>query len=731
MCNTFKQKLMFVLCSLCTVLLFTVSSVSAADIENNESLKQTFENTKSEITDNTVTLTQDTTVDDVVNVMGDFTLNLNGHKLALAELYAVEGTLTINDTTGKGSIVSNFIGVEADGELIINNGTFEFIDNMGKMTVNGGTITTLFNTEGTLVIEDGTISALMQAGKATINGGKFVADKFNDGEGEVERFTAFDLQYGTTVINGGEFTSTENIDFAVVLYGGEDGIKESDIQTLFAPGYEASYDKYYTTDGYTGFYGKNVKVADASVNFSDVFKKITSTSTWEVNSFVPKNAGDSEFLLSAIIADIVNPLGYEGYGMCDSEPFNPEIATIYLYNSEGQLAEQHTVKVKYILPEEEATEEVNTAISNMKDYKTTNDMNEKNAYRLEDLNLINFLNASNGDFDAKALNFCSELIEATGGSNISFKFDGRAGDAGALHTFAMGQAIVYYDDVAFTTKNAAVTASHVIYIPSNTENTDEAYINAATKRIKDYLGDDAKISIKVGGTLESLNYYDEYAEREITFNEYGFLDEKTCGSNYYDLTLNDATYRFAICKKDDAELKAPTYLGSDVETNISITSENTKIPLDTALKVENIKSEKIESSVGTTNYAAFDISLYSKTKETNITKLDEGKFEVSIPMPSHLKDKDITVYYVADDGSKEECVPKIENNFVTFETNHFSTYVIAEKVKETPKPEENNKQEDKGEKDDTPNTGYNNIIDYVIASTAVAGIALTLLKRKI
>ena len=61
----------------------------------------------------------------------------------------------------------------------------------------------------------------------------------------------------------------------------------------------------------------------------------------------------------------------------------------------------------------------------------------------------------------------------------------------------------------------------------------------------------------------------------------------------------------------------------------------------------------------------------------NIEKLDNGKFEVRIPIPESMKGKTLIVYYFASDGTKH---PYEVDGYAVFETDHFSTYTLAEKV---------------------------------------------------
>jgi len=182
-----------------------------------------------------------------------------------------------------------------------------------------------------------------------------------------------------------------------------------------------------------------------------------------------------------------------------------------------------------------------------------------------------------------------------------------------------------------------------------------------------------------GGTLQSITEAAEYY-----WNKSEFFDETTSGTNYYNLTINGKTYKFVICKKDASELETPKYVGTDVISNISITSDVTTIPLDTAVMVEKVENDTIEAALGTSIYAAYDITLYSNAKQAKIESIEGGMFRVSVPVPENLKDiKNITVYYINSKGEKEEHIATVTDGVATFETDHFSTYVLAEKIKET------------------------------------------------
>ena len=65
-------------------------------------------------------------------------------------------------------------------------------------------------------------------------------------------------------------------------------------------------------------------------------------------------------------------------------------------------------------------------------------------------------------------------------------------------------------------------------------------------------------------------------------------------------------------------------------------------------------------------------------------ELEDGSFEVRIPLSEKLKGKDLVAYYVDDNGNKEEHEVTIKDGYAVFNTNHFSTYTLAEKPAEKP-----------------------------------------------
>ena len=141
-------------------------------------------------------------------------------------------------------------------------------------------------------------------------------------------------------------------------------------------------------------------------------------------------------------------------------------------------------------------------------------------------------------------------------------------------------------------------------------------------------------------------------------------------------------YLFIIVKDSNSMIK-PTYKTSDLGTDVTITSEASSIPLDTLVQVEKLTSgeeyEKIIKVLNNINIESFDVNLYSKSLEDYIRKLEDGTFEVKIPISEKFKgkEKNLVVYYISDDGKIEPFTVETKDGYAVFTTNHFSTYTLA------------------------------------------------------
>jgi len=643
---------------------------------------------------------------DVTLTGDDYILNLNGYTLSIGSFSVKGGSLTINDETGEGKI-NAFLDVTPEDET----------DNDPKLIINNGNFDTVSNYNGLLEINGGNFDSIWLDGNSIINGGTFTS--YIDYDTEIDPETGkpywFPIHshinlYKDIRLNGGEF-KTKDLEYSMYIYkfDGENQlpVDKNDIQSLVGESYEIDYD--YCDDcefnGEFEAYFTNAKITHP------IFDKIIKNGVLTLNVEKPDNDDKAYFFLSEVVRNMAKTDKYRlEIGFPSEGDFNPENGVISLQKLTGEPIAERRVKVIYNASDKSASSKVAPIVKKIAE-KVKGETKIENSFILEDLYLINYLNSLKDGINSEmSLNFSKELIELTNGSNIAYKFDTRMGSSSAgLWFYLGGWGFVYYNGEPIDGAKIGITRSHVLYVPSDTKDTDEARIEAALKRIKGYLGTTDGIKIEVGGTLESTG------SEQYNWNYYGLIDEKTSGKNYYNITINGKTYKFAICKKDSKELENPKYIASDLMSNISIKSDSSELPLDTAITVKSVTSEEIEKVLGTDLYAAYDISLYSNAKQVKITKLENGKFIVSIPVPEILKDKEITVYYINEKGEKEEHIATVKDGYASFETDHFSTYILVEKEAE--------------ENPNTLDSIQKNIVIGIISMIGILVISLYLKKR--
>ena len=405
-----------------------------------------------------------------------------------------------------------------------------------------------------------------------------------------------------------------------------------------------------------------------------------------LKSVVPKDDMEADYLMNSIVAKFINPQEHEYYAWCEGDGFTTCIVELWTedYNTAWDSESNKEVvisgeKVSYTL---NATYDV-PSIENitMMDKFVSKLKSGSNQYTIEDLSLINYYMTGvkselwNREAPGRALKFVKELNEITEGSDVNFFLEARMGteDESLMYEDAYGPMSIFYGDYAYTYIDKGLYLKRVIYIPEDTADTKDAYIVAAQRRIDEYLGKDNGVIVSYGGLLSSLE--DDAIDETYEINHDG---------NYYNIEVLGRNYKFYIAKADESLLVEPTYSGKNIKTDISITSDSAKLPLDTIINAEKLTSgaeyERILGILDLDANVTYDVKLYSNALGDYITKLDDGTFNVKIPVPADLKGKDLVVYYVDKYGNvDDDYTVKPEGDYVMFNTDHFSIYTLGYK----------------------------------------------------
>ena len=310
---------------------------------------------------------------------------------------------------------------------------------------------------------------------------------------------------------------------------------------------------------------------------------------------------------------------------------------------------------------------------------------EKYLFTMEDLETINYKYTSPnfGDIDAinAIINYSSEYQNKIGYTNIGTKLDARAGWDDKFSSGCFGYLNLIYDGIVYSyVKIAGVKQNNVLYVPDETKDTTEAYINAALERIKKYIPK-AEVKIEYAGQIDKTEEYGALDLEEI-------VDVSKTLDEYYKVTIGEKEYYYFIAK-DSSKMRKPMMNTVDVDTDISIKTEASEVPLDSKINtiVIDAKSDEYKEflkQVNVSNGLVVDLKLFSESINKNISKLDSGIFKVYVPLTDELKTLDLTTYYIKDDGEIEKHKVTIEDNYLVFETNHFSTYIIGGNKIENP-----------------------------------------------
>ncbi|MCI8470665.1 MAG: hypothetical protein HFJ35_04165 [Clostridia bacterium] len=169
---------------------------------------------------------------------------------------------------------------------------------------------------------------------------------------------------------------------------------------------------------------------------------------------------------------------------------------------------------------------------------------------------------------------------------------------------------------------------------------------------------------------------------------------------------------------------------NDKETNITLEAKDGVVPKDTILVVNTINNNYYNYQQlanifhNSKNFKMFDIRLESN----GVAIQPNGKVKISVPIPAEFDKSNLVVYRVEENGDKIEYTVTVNGDVATFETDHFSTYVLAEK--ETTQNTENTNNTTDRKKDDTPKTGTISSIYFMIPVAVISATGIIAFRRK-
>lgn len=485
------------------------------------------------------------------------------------------------------------------------------------------------------------------------------------------------------------------------------------------------HDDMVFDDGEYDFYLDNENTDTITVH-----KRVELEDTIEIKSYYPNLIKDNEDSANEFIGvfDYIFSNQYYGYELdySDGMPCNEDYTRCKLSNSSTSESYK-TVNIKYVY-DKKIAESID---------KLTKKLGYSAKFSLKDFELINFwLNGGS------SINYSDEYKKIVNYKN--FYLDIRAGSEDTFVTDSFGVGYYSYNGTLYKVVNELGTEGfNILYVESNVEN--DKLLDTIQKRIDSYIGK-GKMTVSVSDysldeyieeARSSLNQYDResdyYKDMMKRINE---LDDVSADRKLYKVKVDDKEYKFVIGKNTE-KMYTPKLITSDFKTNVMISTDNTSvIPLDAMINIKKLTSgeeyNKILKILNITDNEMFDISLFTNSLNKNITKLDDGSFEVKIPITEKLKDKNLVVYYVDNNNKIETYDVEISDGYAVFKTNHFSIYTLSEVKEEEPSKDKPSVDKEEKKLVENPKTG-DNIVIYIavtIASLVTVVVCLIVYLKK-
>lgn len=422
-----------------------------------------------------------------------------------------------------------------------------------------------------------------------------------------------------------------------------------------------------------------IKAEVTEEDFDKLYNEIVKDGVIYLDTVVPNNFDEAEGLLNFAVRKYeTKDLGLS----VGSDVNNLETYHLTIYsNEDSRVSKTYNVKVSFNPSNKNIQKKVSEYVSKFPKEGTIEDK----LLRMDDLDIINYyynihsLDISNNIGTVnQIINYSSDLKQILSNSNIKATLDTRAGWNDDFSNGGFGFLVLSYNGFAYgVVLEGGAKSNNVIYIPNNTENTREAFIDAAKKRIDAYLKVDS-IKISYGGQISDINTDDWILPLEEIVNV-----DNTIGE-YYIFNINGKEYKFFIEKNSD-KMRNGEFSTVDINSNAIINSNSPVVPLDSMINFETFSKnsdeyKQILKTLGLDDALVANINLYSSSKKEYVTKLENGKFKVYVPITKDMENRDLKAYYITDDNKIEEYAVNIIDGYAVFETNHFSTYTIGGKI---------------------------------------------------
>ena len=397
------------------------------------------------------------------------------------------------------------------------------------------------------------------------------------------------------------------------------------------------------------------------------------------------------------------------------------IRIIYSIDRDGFHTASVSIRYQSVDGTEYTDKDINIKFNNSDNYNSADEQMVKNLdiepagyyevdYNNNNNNLEDMLRAA-GKYYTNLVNDSSIVIKAEAGAADKPLLNCITGEGGtSIGIFKNG---VFYER-RILGKETSIPS---ITIPSNVsdEEINDYIIDVITPVYKAFVE-----RLESGITFNKNNFKitkgDTYDFITYVYNEDGTANEKKRVLNIpncYTISYTGLSFNCGLTVKREQPTTVTT---TDKTTNVKLDTTTAVVPADTQLVVKEVTTgseyNTVVSSLGNevNNFVTYDITLQSNGVEIQ----PNGSVRISLPIPDNFDKTSLVVYRVDENGTKTQYDVTVDGNYATFETDHFSTYVLAEKaVVDT----------NSNELDDTPKTGVETNGTLALVITTVLSLA--------
>jgi hypothetical protein len=344
------------------------------------------------------------------------------------------------------------------------------------------------------------------------------------------------------------------------------------------------------------------------------------------------------------------------------------------------------------------------------------------SFTIDDLEYVNTFYYKNPDddspvpYNSKRIN--DSISSIVGNKHIGYALVEYGGFGDEYSDLAASKVVLYYDGIAYGEMSSSLMTNvrHIIYIPDDVENTADAFVGAAQKRVDEYLGENNGIAIRYDG---------DFADEEKPW----LSDDDLEGfdGRYYKIIYRNKQESILIIK-NSAKMQKATFHASDVTNNISVSSDNVAYPTDTVVSSEIIDDSstdirKLLKKLGLKAAQIVNIGLYSQTIGL-INQFNGTNFDVSVPIDlSKFSSKNLFAYFIGDDGKVEKHPIAMDDFLGIFKVNHFSTYIIGEEISDDAIEEVNTEISQNTNIEKNPSTYDDVVVWAIVGCISAFGLA--------